>query len=146
VQVDLHDGRRHLSHPRGPRLPALEVYRLSPEEPPFSNVTYTGRMIRQFDATETRLRSLLERPPGHPALPDDGQQRADGELTVVWDGNRDTTGVGATLHDDMTSAPAHLDEPVLLKDPTDFASRQDAKSTHASLRSSLQRYRSEADA
>jgi len=44
VQVDLHDGRRHLSHPRGPRLPALEVYRLSPEEPPFSNVTYMGRM------------------------------------------------------------------------------------------------------
>jgi hypothetical protein len=46
----------------------------------------------------------------------------------------------------MASAPAHLDEPVLLKDSTDFASRQDAKFTHASLRSSLQRHRSEADA
>jgi hypothetical protein len=46
----------------------------------------------------------------------------------------------------MTSAPAHLDEPVLLKDPTDFASRQDAKFTHVSLRSSLQRHPSEADA
>jgi hypothetical protein len=46
----------------------------------------------------------------------------------------------------MTSAPAHLDEPVLLKDPTDFASRQDAKPTHASLRTSLQRHRSGADA
>jgi hypothetical protein len=56
----------------------------------------------------------------------------------VWDGNRDTARAGAALHDDMTSAPAHLDGPVLLKDPTDFASRQDAKSTHVSLRSSLQ--------
>jgi hypothetical protein len=37
----------------------------------------------------------------------------------------------------MTSALAHLDEAVLLKDPTDFASRQDAKPTHASLRSLL---------
>jgi hypothetical protein len=46
----------------------------------------------------------------------------------------------------MTSAPAHLDEPVLLKDPTGLASRQDAKPTHASLRSSLQRRRSDADA
>jgi hypothetical protein len=42
---------------------------------------------------------------------------------VVWDGNRDTAGVGATLHDDMTSEAAHLEEPVLLKDPT--ASRPD---------------------
>ena len=61
----------------------------------------------------------------------------DRELAVVWDGNRDTAGVGAALHDDVTSAPAHFDEDVLLEDPTDFASRQDAKSTHASLRSSL---------
>jgi hypothetical protein len=65
---------------------------------------------------------------------------------VVWNGNRDAAGVGAALHDDMTSAPAHLNEPVLLKDPTNFASRQDAKPTHASLRSALQKPRSEADA
>lgn len=58
-------------------------------------------------------------------------------FAMVWDGNRDAAGVRAALHDDMTSAPAYLDEPVLLKDPTDLASRQDAKPTHASLRSSL---------
>jgi hypothetical protein len=46
----------------------------------------------------------------------------------------------------MTSAPARLDEPVVLKHSTHFASRQDAKFTHASLRSSLRRHRSGADA
>ena len=51
-------------------------------------------------------------------------------------------GIDASLHDDMTSAPAHLDEPVLLKDATDFASRQDAKFSHVSIRSSLQIHRS----
>jgi hypothetical protein len=65
---------------------------------------------------------------------------------VVWDGNGNAADVGAALHDDMTSAPAHFGESVLLKDPTGLASRQDAKPTHASLRSSLQRRRSEADA
>jgi hypothetical protein len=34
---------------------------------------------------------------------------------VVWDGNRDTACLGAALHDDMTSAPTHLNGPVLLK-------------------------------
>jgi hypothetical protein len=61
-------------------------------------------------------------------------------------GNRDAAGVGAALHDDVASAPADLDESVLLKNPTGLASRQDAKPTHASLRSSLQRHPSEADA
>ena len=59
---------------------------------PTLGITYTGRMIRQFDTTETRFRSLFElrpRRPRYPALPDDGQQRADSELTVVWDGKRD---------------------------------------------------------
>src|SRR2546426_12750275 len=102
-------------------------------------------MIRKSHGTETRFRSLFELRSRYPALPDDGQQRADRELTVVRDGNRDAAGVGAALHDDMTPAPAHLNEPMLLKDPTNFASRQDAKLTHASLRSSLQRCRSEAD-
>jgi hypothetical protein len=51
-----------------------------------------------------------------------GQQRADREFAMVRDGNRDAADVGAALHDDMTSAPAHLDEPVSLKDPTGFAS------------------------
>jgi hypothetical protein len=55
----------------------------------------------------------------------------DRELAVVWNGNSDAAGVSAALHDDMTSAPAYLDEPVLLKDATNFASRQDAKPTHA---------------
>jgi hypothetical protein len=36
----------------------------------------------------------------------------------------------------MAAALAHLDEAMLLKDPTSLASRQDAKPTHASLRSS----------
>jgi hypothetical protein len=67
------------------------------------------------------------------------------EVAVIWNGNRDAAGVGAALHADMTSAPAHLDEPVLLKYlrlriPTG------REATHASLRSSLQRHRSEADA
>ncbi len=56
---------------------------------PTLEITYTGRMIRQFDTTETRFRSLFELRPRYLALPDDGQQRADGELTVVWDGKRD---------------------------------------------------------
>jgi hypothetical protein len=73
-------------------------------------------------------------------------ERPDRELTVIGNGNRDVASVGAPLHDDMTSAPAYLDEPVLLKDPTGVASRQDAKPTHASLRSSSRRHRSEADA
>jgi hypothetical protein len=94
-------------------------------------------MICKSHATETRFKSLFELRSRYTALPDDGQQRADGELAVVWDGNCDAAGVGASLHGDVTSAPPHLDESVLLKDPTDFASRQDAKPTHASLRSSL---------
>ena len=105
-----------------------------------------GRLIRQFDTTETRLRSLFELRPRYPALADDGQQRADRELAVVGDWHRDAAGIGAALHDDVTSALAHFDEPVLLKDSTDPASRQDAKPTHASLRSSLQIHRSEVDA
>jgi hypothetical protein len=103
-------------------------------------------MNREFHATKTRLRSLFELRSRYPALSDDGQQRADRELAVIWNGNRDAASADAPLHDDMTSALAHLDETVLLKDPTDFASRQDAKPTHASLRSSSQRHRSEADA
>ena len=43
-------------------------------------------MIQRRHGTETRFRSLFELRPRYPALPDDGQQRADGELTVVWDG------------------------------------------------------------
>jgi hypothetical protein len=73
-------------------------------------------MIRKSHGTETRFRSLFELRPRYPTLPDDGQQRTDGELAVIWDGNRDTAGIGAALHDDVTSALAHLDEPVLLKD------------------------------
>jgi hypothetical protein len=63
---------------------------------------------------------------------------------VVRDGNRDGASAGSALHDDMASALSHLDEPVPLSDPINFASREDAKPTHASLRSSLQRRRSEA--
>jgi hypothetical protein len=37
VQVDLHDGRHHLSRARGPLILALELYRLSPTEPPTSS-------------------------------------------------------------------------------------------------------------
>ena len=107
---------------------------------------YVAVVTREFRATGTRFWSLFELRSRYPALPNDGQQRADGELPVVWNGDRDTAGVGATLHDDMTSPPAYLDEPVLLKDPTGFASRQDAKPTHASLRSSSQKHQSEADA
>jgi hypothetical protein len=113
---------------------------------PEPEIRYVTGMTPKYDATKTRLRSLFELGSRYPALPDDGQERSDRELAVVWDGNRNVAGVGAALHDDMTSTPAHLDEPVPLKDPTDFASRQDAKFTHASLRSSLQRHRSEADA
>jgi hypothetical protein len=83
-------------------------------------------MTRKFHATETRFRSLFELCSRHPTLPDDRQ-----EFAVVWDGNRDAAGLDAAPHDDMTSPPAHLDEPVLLTDPTDFASRKDAKSSIA---------------
>src|SRR5436309_433264 len=103
-------------------------------------------MIRKSHGTETRFRSLFELRSRCPAVSDDEQQLASAELAVVCDGNRDIAGVGAALHVDMTSAPTHLDEPVLLKDPIDFASRQEAKPTHASLRSSLRRHRCEVDA
>jgi hypothetical protein len=43
-------------------------------------------MTPKYYATETRLRSLFELRSRSSALPDDGQQRADGELAVVWDG------------------------------------------------------------
>jgi hypothetical protein len=86
-------------------------------------ISYVTGMLAMYHATETRLRSLFEFRSRCSALPDDGQERADSELTVVWNGNRDAAGVGAALHDDVTSAPAHLDEPVLLKDPTGLASR-----------------------
>ena len=113
---------------------------------PELELSYVAGMTRESHAIETRFRSLFELRSRYPALPDDGQQRADRELAVVWNGNRDAAGLGAALHDDMTSTPAHLDEPVPLKNPTDFASRQDAKPTHASLRSSLQKHQSEAGA
>lgn len=74
------------------------------------------------------------------------QERADCEFAVIWDGTCDAAGLGTALHHYMTSALTYFDESVPLKDPTDFASRQDAKPTHASLRSSLRRHRSEADA
>ena len=105
----------------------------------FVVLAHDRRRVLRF---KTRSRSLFELRSRYPALPDDGQQRADRQLAVVWNGNRDAAGLGAALHDDMASAPAHFDEPVLLKDPTNFASRQDAKPTHASLRSSLQRLQS----
>jgi hypothetical protein len=37
VQVDLQDGRQHLSRPRGPLMPALELYQLAPDDPPSSS-------------------------------------------------------------------------------------------------------------
>ena len=79
---------------------------------------------------------FFERRSRYPALTDDRQERADRQLAVIWNGDRDAAHVGPALHDDMTSTAADLDESVLLKDVTRLASRQDAKSTHASLRSS----------
>ncbi len=113
---------------------------------PELEISYVTGLTPKYHATETRLRSLLELHSRYPALPDDGQERTDRQLAVVWNGNRNAAAIGAALHDDVTSAPTYLDEPVLLKDPTDFASRQDAKFTHVSLRSSLRRHPYEADA
>jgi hypothetical protein len=70
---------------------------------------------RKVNETETRLRSLFELRPRYAALADDGQQRADRQLSVVRNGNGDAASVRAALHDDVTSAPAHLDESVLLR-------------------------------
>jgi hypothetical protein len=54
-------------------------------------------------------------------------------FTVVWNRNSDAASVAAALHYDVAAAAALLDESVLPKDATHLASRQDAKSTHASL-------------
>jgi hypothetical protein len=83
--------------------------------------------------------------PRYPALPD-RQKGADREFTVVWNRNSDAAGVAAALHYDVAAAAALLDKSMLLKDATHLASRQDAKSTHASLLSSSLRLRSAAGA
>jgi hypothetical protein len=100
-------------------------------------------MIDRWNALS---RSLLEMFPWYPALPDDRQRRADREFTVVRNRNSDAAGVAAALHYDVAAAAALLDEFMLLKDATHLASRQDAKSTHASLRSSSRRLQSAAGA
>jgi hypothetical protein len=69
-------------------------------------------MIPSFHARE--FRSFLELHARDPTLPDDRQERTDRELSMVWDGNRDAAGIGAALHDDVTSAPTRLDESMLL--------------------------------
>src|SRR5438093_2025013 len=99
-----------------------------------------------IDRSNALSRSLLEMFPRYPALPDDRQRRADREFTVVWNRNSDATSIAAALHDDVAAAAALLDESMLLKDATHLASRQDAKSTRASLRSSSRRLRSAAGA
>ena len=71
-------------------------------------------IVRKSHGTETRFRSLFALHSRYPALPDDGQQRADRELAVVWDGNSRTASVGAALHVDETLAdvewpPSELD-------------------------------------
>ena len=50
------------------------------------------------------------------------------------------------LHHDVTTPPANFGETVLLENPTGLASGEDAKPTHALLRSSSRRLRSEGDA
>ena len=91
---------------RGDANLCLVTVTFSPE----LGLSYVAGMTRESHAIETRFRSLFELRSRYPALPDDGQQRADRELAVVWNGNRDAAGLGAALHDDMTSTPAHLDE------------------------------------
>lgn len=76
--------------------------------------------MRRYE--ETRDPLFFELRPWYPALPDDRQKRADRQLAVVWNGNRDAVRVGPALHDDMASTPAHLEEPVLLKNATRLAS------------------------
>jgi hypothetical protein len=53
---------------------------------PAPQISYVTGMTLKYHATETRFRSLFEPRSRYPALPGDGQQRADGELAVVWDG------------------------------------------------------------
>lgn len=79
-------------------------------------------MSGEPDATETRFRSFFELRSRYSTLPDDRLQRADREFAVIWNWNRDAASIRAALHDDMTSAPAHFDETVPLKDPIHFAS------------------------
>jgi hypothetical protein len=68
---------------------------------------------------------------GYPTLPNNRQKRADRKLAVIWDRNGDAARVGLPLHHDVTSASADFDEAMLLENPTDLASRKDAKPTHA---------------
>lgn len=68
------------------------------------------------------------------ALPDDGKQCTDFELSVIRHGNGGGASVGLALHDDMAAAPADLNKPVFTQDTADLAPRQDAQFTHAPLR------------
>src|SRR5512146_1444955 len=90
--------------------------------------------------------SVFELRPRYSTLSNDRQKCADREFAVIRNRDCDAPRVGLPLHNDVTCTPAHLGEAVLLENPTDLASRQDAKPTHASLRSSSQRLRCEADA
>lgn len=78
---------------------------------PKVHIGYVAPTIWLIHATETRVRSFFELRSGHPTLPDDRLQRTDRELALVRNGNRDAAGADAALHDDMTSALAHLGNP-----------------------------------
>src|SRR5437762_6557320 len=93
---------------------------------PNLETSYLRRMIRQFHADQKHASDHSSNSArGIPLCLIIVHQRADRELAMVWNGNRHAAGVGAALHDDMTSPLTYLDEPVPLKDPADFASRQD---------------------
>src|SRR4030095_1229134 len=92
---------------------------------------------------ERRSCLLFEVHSGYPTLSNDRQKRADRKLTVIWNRNGNAARVGLPLHHDVTPASADFAEAMLLKNPTNLASRKDAKPTHAWLRSSSQRLRFE---
>lgn len=86
-------------------------------------------------AVEARVGSAFEGLPRQPALPNDGAKSPELQLGMIRNRDRDRPGPCAALHDDVASPATNFGETVTLEDATDLAPRQDAKPTHALLRS-----------
>lgn len=91
-------------------------------------------LVGEPDAERMDQGSGLERFSGHATLADDRPQRPCLQLRMVGNGNRHRAGWRSPLHDHVAASASYLRESVRFEDPTDRASREDAKSSHVPYR------------
>jgi len=71
----------------------------------------------------------FEQAPWQAGLTDDRKKRADSQLAMIGDRDRDGGKLRAPLHDDMTAAAPHFHEPVFCQDAANLRSGEDAEPT-----------------